>query len=243
MNYDLYFFSGHGDGDCGAVGQGTTEETVVKRMTKEIVKMLVDKGLKVHTNGNKNNYKDNLLQGHTYKYKFGYTLHLNSSTNNKANGIEIIVPAGEKDITLDLDIIKSLNKYFMPRGVKSRHYDNEMFYNRVNGENYQFKDYYREIRNAWQQGVSGGIIELCFLSNISDFQMLVKYEQKIIISIVNAILRYCQFEPYDTSSQNVIYKVQTGAFNNIENARKQIEQLKKLNINATIIAEKNEKQG
>ena len=31
MDYDLYFFSGHGDGDCGATGQGTTEEIKIGR--------------------------------------------------------------------------------------------------------------------------------------------------------------------------------------------------------------------
>ena len=93
MEYDLYFFSGHGDGDCGATGQGTTEEIIAKRLTSKIVKILSEHGLNVHTNGNKNNYKENLLNGNSYKFKFGYTLHLNSSSAATAKGIEIIVPA------------------------------------------------------------------------------------------------------------------------------------------------------
>ena len=44
IEYDLYFFSGHGDGDCGATGQGTTEEITVKRLTSKIVKILRDNG-------------------------------------------------------------------------------------------------------------------------------------------------------------------------------------------------------
>ena len=240
MNYDLYFFSGHGAGDCGAVGQGTTEEKVCKRLTKEIVRLLKEKGLNVHTNGDKNNYKENLIKGNTYKYKMGYTLHLNSSTNDKANGIEIIVPMGEKDITLDLNILKALNGYFTNRGVKSRNYDNELFYNRTNGENFPFKDYYGEIRNAWQNGVSGGIIELCFLSNVSDFQSLLENEQKIILSIVNSILHYCNIEHYQENLNypKTLYKVQVGAFNDLSNARSHVQYLQKFNIAAVIVTEK-----
>ena len=143
MVYDLYFFSGHGDGDCGATGQGTTEEIIVKRLTSKIVKILTDNGLKVHTNGNKNNYKENLLIGNSYKYKFGYTLHLNSSTSSSAKGIEIIVPAKESDLKLDFDIRNNLSKYFINRGIKSRNYGDELFYNRENGKALNFNDYYK----------------------------------------------------------------------------------------------------
>ena len=237
MNYDCYFFSGHGDGDCGATGQGTTEEIIVKRLTSKIVKILSDNRLKVHTNGSKNNYKENLLNGNSYKYKFGYTLHLNSSSAATAKGIEIIVPAKEGDLKLDFEIINNLNKYFINRGIKSRNYDDELFYTRANGKALNFNDYYKEVRQAWQLGISGGIIELCFISNNEDYTTLIKNEDVICSTIANSILNYCGISN-TISSEKVIYYVQIGAFSNRENAEKLANYLTKNNIASIIKAEK-----
>ena len=242
-NYDMYFFSGHGEGDCGAVGSDTTEEIVVKRLTKRIVELLRAKGLNVHTNGDKNNYKNNLLKGNNYKYKFGYTLHLNSAVDASANGIEIIVPAGEKNFELDLNIINELKDYFKSRGVKSRNYDDGRFYTRNSDSKYGFTDYYKEIREGWKLGISSGIIELCFISNKADINTLLLAEDTVCTIIANCFLRYCDKDVHPLPSfsnsplSNVVpkYIVQAGAFVDEKNAKALVEKLKSLSIPAIII--------
>ena len=118
--YDIFIFRGHGNGDCGAVGNGYTEEQVAQLIVNLLVKKLRSKGVNVHTNAsNQNNYQSCCLS--SYKYKFGYTLHLNSASVS-ASGIECYVPLGEKYLKLEEQMLKEVsNKLNIPnRGIKSR---------------------------------------------------------------------------------------------------------------------------
>ena len=86
-------------------------------------------------------------------------------------------------------------------------------------------------------GISGGIIELCFISNKEDYTTLIKNEDVICSTIANSILNYCGISN-TISSEKVIYYVQVGAFSNRENAEKLANYLTKNNITSIIKAEK-----
>ena len=64
VNYDLGLFFAHGEGDCGAVGNGYTEENLSKQIVTKILNILKSKNLNVHTNidSGYNNYKRNLTK-------------------------------------------------------------------------------------------------------------------------------------------------------------------------------------
>lgn len=240
---DIFIFRGHGNGDCGAVGNGYTEEQVAQLIVNLLVKKLRSKGVNVHTNAsNQNNYQNCCLT--SYKYKFGYSIHLNSA-GSSASGIECYVPLGEKYLKLEEEMLKEIsNKLSIPnRGVKSRNYHTEQISFRQNGSPSSGLDYYKEIREAWQKGISLTILELGFI-NSSDVHKIIQYQEEITTIIANVILKELGKETIinnSTSSntntntqQGVKYQVVAGSFSSKENAQKQVETLKAKGIDSFI---------
>ena len=242
--YDIFIFRGHGNGDCGAVGNGYTEEQVSQLIVNLLVKKLKSRGVNVHTNAaNQNNYQSCCLN--SYKYKFGYSIHLNSAAA-AASGIEAYVPLNEKFLKLEEDILKQVsNKLSIPnRGVKSRNYDTEQVSFRVNGTASTGTDYYKEIREAWKRGISLTILEVGFI-NSNDVHKIIQYQEEITTIIANVILKELNKEPLinnatssskpNTGTQKGIkYQVVAGSFNSKENAQKQVEKLKAKGIDSFI---------
>ena len=247
VNYDLGLFFAHGEGDTGAVGNGYTEENLSKQIVTKILSILKSKNLNVHTNIDTgyNNYKRNLTQGNTYKYKMAFTLHFNSSDLKTANGIEIIVPLNEKTFNVETKVLNEFkNLGFTNRGLKSRKLENNNFVSRINGKKLTGKDWYSEIRNAWNNGISLSIFEICFISNKSDVERFIKNIDKISLIISNAILESCGINTDTTSSKpttsnNVLYRVQIGAYSIKDNALKMQGYLKQYGFDSTLIYENN----
>lgn len=241
--YDIFIFRGHGNGDCGAVGNGYTEEQVSQLIVNLLVKKLRSKGVNVHTNAsNQNNYQNCYLG--SYKYKFGYSIHLNSASSS-ASGIEAYVPLGEKYLKLEEDILKQVSsKLSIPnRGVKSRNYNTEQISFRQHNSPSSGTDYYKEIRDAWQRGISLTILELGFI-NSNDVHKIIQYQEEITTIIANIILKELDKElllnnvttnnPNTGTQQGVKYQVVAGSFNSKENAQKQVKKLKEKGINSFI---------
>lgn len=245
-NYDLGLFFAHGEGDPGAVGNGYTEEELSKTIVNNVLKILKDKNLNIHTNIDSgfNNFKRNLTKDVNYKYKMAFTLHFNSSDLKTANGIEILVPLNEKTFNLETKVLNEFkNLGFTNRGLKSRYLDNNEFVSRTNGQKLSGNDWYGEIRNAWLNGVSLSIFELCFISNKSDVDRFVNNIDKISVIISNAILESCGLNIDTTSAapttSNVLYRVQVGAYSNKDNALKKQCYLKQYGFNSTLIFDGN----
>lgn len=242
--YDIFIFRGHGNGDCGAVGNGYTEEQVAQILVNLLVKKLRSRGVKVHTNAsNQNNYQNCCLS--QYKYKFGYTFHLNSASAS-ASGIEAYVPLNEKYLKLEEDILKQVsNKLGIPnRGVKSRNYNTEQISFRQNGTLSTGTDYYKEIREAWNRGISLTILEVGFI-NSNDVHKIIQYQEEITTIIANIILKELDKEPLINNDvtnskpntgtqQGIKYQVVCGSFNSKANAQKQVEKLKVKGIDSFI---------
>lgn len=242
--YDIFIFRGHGNGDCGAVGNGYTEEQVSQLIVNLLVKKLRSRGVNVHTNAaNQNNYQSCCLN--SYKYKFGYSIHLNSAAA-AASGIEAYVPLNEKFLKLEEDILKQVsNKLSIPnRGVKSRNYDTEQVSFRVNGTASTGTDYYKEIREAWKRGISLTIMELGFI-NSNDVHKIIQYQEEITTMMANVILKELDKEllinntttnskPNTGTQQGIKYQVVAGSFNSKENAQRQVEKLKAKGIDSFI---------
>lgn len=172
-SYQSFLFTGHGAGDCGAVGNGYKEHDVALKINAAAKKYL--SALNIHYNTtNQNNYKSNLTRGNSYISKSGLTIHLNSSTNSTATGVEIIVANTNKDLTADFALVEGISKLLgiTNRGVKSRNYDTEETYTRTNGNAVNAKDYYGEIRNAKENGFNLAILEVGFISNSNDIKKI-----------------------------------------------------------------------
>ena len=236
-NYDIFLLRGHGNGDPGACANGHTEENLAQVIVDRVVELLKGKGVKVFTNSKyQNNYVTNCLIGHTFNYKFGYTIHLNSASAS-ATGTEIFVPINEQYVNTESKMCKEIaNTLGLPtRGVKSRDYNSEATHLRLEKDGCRGLDYYKEIRQSWQNGLSHSIIELCFISNMNDVKQLLNNKEKVCRIIANNILVYLEKSTYpmevqenkvqvDKADGNMYY-VQVGAFKNKANA---IELQKKL---------------
>ena len=235
-NYDIFLLRGHGNGDPGACANGHTEENLAQVIVDRVVELLKGKGVKVFTNSKyQNNYVTNCLVGHTFNYKFGYTIHLNSASAS-ASGTEIFVPINEQYVNTESKMCKEIaNVLGIPtRGVKSRDYNSEATHLRMEKDGSKGTDYYKEIRQSWQNGLSHSIIELCFISNINDVKQLLNNKEKVCKIIANNILVYLENSTYPMEVQEnkvdkadgIMYYVQVGAFKDKANA---IELQKKLN--------------
>lgn len=243
-NYDIFLLRGHGNGDPGACANGYTEENLAQVIVDRVVELLKGKGLKVFTNSKtQNNYVTNCLVGHTFKYKFGYTIHLNSASST-ASGTEIFVPINEQYVNTEAKMCKEIaNILGVPtRGVKSRDYNSEATHLRLEKDGSKGTDYYKEIRRSWQNGLSHSIIELCFISNINDVKQLLNNKEKVCKIIVNNILVYLEKSTYSIVEQDnkvdktdgKMYYVQVGAFKDKANAIELQKKLIKDGYNAII---------
>ena len=227
-NYDMFLLRGHGNGDPGACANGYTEENLAQAIVDRVVELLKGKGVKVFTNSKyQNNYESNCLVGHTFNYKFGYTIHLNSASA-AATGTEIFVPINEQYVSTENKMCKEIANALgiSMRGVKSRDYNSEAMHLRQEKDGSRGTDYYKEIRSSWQNGLSHSIIELCFISNLNDVKQLLNKKEKVCRIIANNILEYLEKSTYPLEVQEnkvdkpdgTLYYVQVGAFKNKENA-------------------------
>ena len=237
--YDIFIFRGHGNGDNGATDGVNTEVEVAQKIVDGVVKKLKNKGVSVHTKSyNENNYQNCILK--SYKYKYGYSIHMNSASSY-ASGIECFVPLGEKYLDNEFSMMKQLSALLnIPnRGVKSRNYNTEQTCLRQNGEANAGIDYYKEIREAWQRGISLTILEVGFINSTDDDKIL-KNLDKVTTIIANVILKDLDKEEINnnepiknnsTGSEN-LYQVVAGVYKSRENAEKQIQLLKSKGIHA-----------
>ena len=234
-NYDIFILRGHGNGDPGACANGYTEENLAQVIVDRVVELLKGKDVKVFTNSKtQNNYVTNCLNPHTFNYKFGYTIHLNSASAS-ASGTEIFVPINEQYVNTETKMCKEIANTLgiSVRGVKSRDYNSESTHLRLEKDGSKGTDYYKEIRQSWQNGLSHSIIELCFISNSNDVKQLLNKKEKVCRIIANNILEYLEKSTYSMEVQEnkvdkadgTMYYVQVGAFKNKDNA---VELQKKL---------------
>lgn len=238
MTYDLPIFHGHGDGDNGACGNGYTELQLVTLITDKVNKILINKGLHVHSNDGQNNYNRDLTANNQYRVMCGLEIHLNSGGGT---GCECIVPLNEKFLDIENDILNGLEQLGLKnRGLKCRDYNTENFVPVKSCG----KDYYKVIRQAWEKSpkLSFSILEIGFIDNKNDVDIIVNNVDRIAFIIANSYLKYCgiSVEPIpstptpDTNDNNKIYTVQVGAFKNKDNAIAMQNKLKEIGINSII---------
>lgn len=236
-NYDSFVFEGHGYSevtggfDPGAVNGSVTENSLVDSIVKEAKKYLDSTGLSIHYD--ENNFTDKDLSGNTYRFKCGISVHINSCVG--ASGVEIIVPSKEKYLNADFNITSKISsKLNIPnRGVKSRDYNSEQFIMRTNGVPLSGTDYYGEIRDAWNRGVSLAILEVGFIQeDLAEIQANIKLLGYLVAEYIasncdKTLPPFTNTTPNKpTTNSNVKYRVVCGSFSNREYAVNRMNELK-----------------
>lgn len=151
----ILLISGHGNGDSGAVGCGCKEENLTRELANLIAAELKQYATVAIYNQNRNAFED--AQNGTFNigtYDYVLELHFNAF-NGKAHGTECYVTTRETGISVEQSIMKRLGKYFTLR-------DNDSIFDGVKCMNFLV------INRVKDKGMSGALLEVCFIDNLSD---------------------------------------------------------------------------
>lgn len=168
----ILLIPGHGDGDCGAVGNGYYEAD----LTREVATLL-----KAELSGfadvdiadtNKNWYKHIIQQKNSFNFKpydYVFEIHFNSHAKKSANGTEIYITRAEKSHGVETNVVNGISNIgFTNRGVKANNFD--------------------LIYHIKKQGVSSALLEVCFITNDNDIKLYQTKKNEIIKAIANGII-------------------------------------------------------
>lgn len=157
----ILLIAGHGAGDSGALGNGYREADC----TRETVKLLKEELLKyedvaVNTYDTSRNAFYDAQNGefNIGKYDYVIEMHFNASDNSSAHGTECFVTHEENGIDVEKRIMKNLSKFYTLR-------DNDNVFDGVKRTNFLV------ITQVKNKGMSGVLIELCFITNENDMKI------------------------------------------------------------------------
>lgn len=152
MTNNLYIISGHGAGDCGAVGNGYQEAERVRALAQRI-KHFGGDAVEL-CDFNLNSYESNVIgKGLVPKgYKI-LELHMDSSTNTSAKGGHVIIHAKFKADKYDEALAKMISEMFAGRS--------KTIVGRTDLAN---------VNRAAQKGYNYRLMECGFISNAEDVQ-------------------------------------------------------------------------
>ena len=178
------------------------------------------------------------------KLDYFISIHLNSSSNTTANGCEIIVNCREKTVGIETEMMKRLSSEigFKNRGVKRRQSGGDWITSTKDVD-----DYYGILRQPRAKGISGSILEICFISNKDDMDKLMKNTDKVVKIIVESICdgfkmkkKVINQETPQKPLESILegekmHRVVIGAFKNKDNAIKLKNEAISKGFNAYIV--------
>lgn len=245
--YNSFIFAGHGKSektgayDPGATSGGTYENDIANKIVTSAINYLKPTGLIIHRD--ENNYTDDDLAGNTYTAKCGVSIHINAGGGT---GPEIYVPCKEKTLESDFEIVDQIAKLLGTpnRGVKSRDYNSEQMFKRTNGVALNYLDYYKEIRQAWEKGISLAILEVGFIDTADLSKMLGRIDELGYL-VARYIAKNSGKElikptvPAPTPSpSDVMYRVICGSYKDRANAEAQQNKLKQAGFDSFLEVKK-----
>ena len=151
----ILLIGGHGNVDSGAVGCGCQEYKLTRELASLIAAELKKYATVAIYNQNRNAFED--AKNDTFKigeYDYVLELHFNAF-NGQAHGTECYVVPRENGITVEQAIMRNLGKYFTLR-------DNDSIFDGVKRTNFLV------INRVKDKGMSGALLEVCFIDNMSD---------------------------------------------------------------------------
>ncbi|MDA9472631.1 N-acetylmuramoyl-L-alanine amidase [Enterococcus sp. 5H] len=165
----ILLIAGHGAGDPGAVGNGTSEAVETRRVVNALVGPLQANGFAVKVyDQSKNAFAEaqagRLNFGGSFDYVF--EVHFNSF-NKQAKGTEAYITTSESGDVVEQKVVSKLAKYFTNRGVKRTNFS--------------------VIYNAKSRGMSSCLYEVCFIDNAEDMAAYNNNFNSIITDMANGI--------------------------------------------------------
>ena len=165
---NILLIAGHGNGDCGAVGNGYKEAD----LTREVVALLkpeLDGYADVTIADTKKNWYE-YLKKNSFDFKpYNYVLEIHFNAGGGA-GTEIYITESEKTHGVETQIVKGISDIgFNLRGVKRKNF--------------------AVISKAKNQGVSSALLEVCFIDNPYDVERYQAHKTDVAKAIANGIIK------------------------------------------------------
>ena len=177
MSRKIFLSAGHGGKDSGAVGNGYVERDLTIDLRNHIARELKALGVVPSMDDDRNALAQTLswLRGKVVNRDILLDLHWNAAANPEAKGSEIIIPDVASQFEKDLS--KALLKVFIDLGFKDRGVKPEALTAR------------RKL--GWMRPNAENIlIEVCFISNITDMKLYEANKQNIAKRIASVLNHY-----------------------------------------------------
>ena len=167
----ILLIPGHGDGDCGACGNGYQEADLTRELVNTLSPILRKYANVDVFDTSKNMYE--YLKSNKFdftKYDYVIEIHFNAF-DKKANGVEILVHSSEITYSVERLILENISAFgFKNRGVKPR----------------------SDLQNMnickGSQGVSYALIETCFIDNASDMKLYQSCKEDVAYAIAHGVV-------------------------------------------------------
>ena len=173
----ILLIAGHGAGDTGALGNGYRECDKTRELVNLVAHKLMEYASVNVYDTDRNAFYDvqkgvfNVSAG---AYNYALEIHFNAFNDASAHGCECYVTTMEKGITVEQAIMKRMKKYFTLR-------DNDSIFDGVKRTNFLV------IKTLKNKGISGALLETCFITNANDMKVYEASKELIAQDIVEGI--------------------------------------------------------
>ena len=182
---------GHGGNDSGAIGVNNVYEKNLTLKIAQYCKQELEKYnchvVMTRTGDTNPSLEDRANFAKSQGAQYLISIHLNSAAGGGAVGAEVYYPnthwrpdisANGKNVAQAIQSqLVSLGLY--NRGIKFRTIDTNIYPDPFRYDDSSVADYYRIIRNAKYNGLTGMIIEHCFINNVSDYNNYLNSDAKL----------------------------------------------------------------
>lgn len=182
---------GHGGNDSGAIGVNNVYEKNLTLKIAQYCKQELEKYnchvVMTRTGDTNPSLEDRANFAKSQGAQYLISIHLNSAASGGAVGAEVYYPnthwrpdisANGKNVAQAIQSqLVSLGLY--DRGIKFRTIDTNIYPDPFRYDDSSVADYYGIIRNAKYNGLTGMIIEHCFINNVSDYNNYLNSDDKL----------------------------------------------------------------
>lgn len=182
---------GHGGNDSGAIGVNNVYEKNLTLKIAQYCKQELEKYnchvVMTRTGDTNPSLEDRANFEKSQGAQYLISIHLNSAAGGGAVGAEVYYPnthwrpdisANGKNVAQAIQSqLVSLGLY--DRGIKFRTIDTNIYPDPFRYDDSSVADYYGIIRNAKYNGLTGMIIEHCFINNVSDYNNYLNSDAKL----------------------------------------------------------------
>ena len=223
---NILLMNGHGGDpyDSGAPGNGY-EEAVLTRELADLVETRLKKYATVKRYPkDRNAFADvqagtftSHVPGGIKNIDYAFEIHFNAFGSG-AHGSECYVTSAESGITVEQAIMKNMSKFFTLR-------DNDSIFDGVKRTNFAV------IQTCKNYGVSGALLETCFIDNADDIAVYQNNKDAIADAIVDGIAEGFGLKASSGSSTSTGTSTSKPSSGNSSSSRKTISQIAKEVIN------------